>query len=348
MNYHLNEDVNSSQGERSDVIGWNVYADNPADASALMTRALIDDYNALREACTQSQDREAEKIGLLGKYTLNGTATLVFDNVDLWWWDKEDGNPYNDYLGNGSYWNYPGENVLWTNGAEYTFKAYFPKGEVQLQAGSGADRLIAVYDTEESQYDFMVAHRKLGAYEENPVSLDMHHALAALKFDFLLADDDITDRLHSCWLENGSQDGFYTTSTLNFDQDIVWPKSTAVPPGSPVYYWKPSEPLEINGSKAVDAYSTYATDENGSVFTANEGWLLVIPQSSDKYGALKLCFRTTAGGDNVYRLDLPAYDFIAGYRYTYHVKMTATEVKVGLTVADWNERKSSYEIDFNE
>jgi hypothetical protein len=57
---------------------------------------------------------------------------------------------------------------------------------------------------------------------------------------------------------------------------------------------------------------------------------------------------TATGGNTVYSIDLPAFDFKAGHRYTYHVKLTSTGIELSLTIADWNERKSSYEIDFNE
>ena len=341
--------VDNSSGESlHNVIGWNIYTEDHTDKFGPETRALVDDYSSLKNACTQTEYREAEKIGLLGKFTLVGSSSIVFDNVDLWWWLKEDGNPYIDQEGDNSCWNYPGTNVYWTDNAEYTFKAYYPKSKVQLQPGSNADKLLAVYDTETSQYDFMLANKKLGAYEENPITLTMQHALAALKFDFQFVDDDVTDELLACWLENHDDDGFYTSSTLNYSNGIVWPKSTATSVGTAVYYWEPYVPLVITGDSPAEAYSTAAATGRGQIYTENSGWLLVIPQSSDVAGCLKLCFRTSTGGNTIYRVDLPAYEFLAGNRYTYHIKMTSTNIEVGLTIASWNERKSSYEIDFND
>lgn len=339
----------SSSGESMpELIGWSVSADLPDGALDPKTRALVDDYDNLRDACTLLESHEPEKIGLLGEYTLDGVSKVVFDNIDLWWWEKEDGNPYFEQDGGNSYWNYSGDNVYWTDDADYTFKAYFPKSKVELQPGSGAEKLLAVYDTEISQYDLLVAHRQLKSKEENPVKLDMLHALSALKFDFQFVDDDVTDHLLACWLENHRSDGFYTSSTLNYSNEVVWPKSTATPVGTPIYYWEPFAPLAITGTHAVEAYSTSASVGKGGVYTDNSGWILIIPQASDKAGSLKLCFKTDTGGNVVYRVDLPAYEFAAGSRYNYHVKMTSTEIKVGLTISDWNERKSSYEIDFNE
>lgn len=345
---HLNNGDDSWGESIPQPIGWSVSAYNPVDASAPATRALVDDYSNLRDACTKFEYQEPEKIGLLGKYNLDGTSKVVFDNVDLWWWEKEDGNPYLESDGGNSFWNYSGEDVHWTDKANYIFKAYFPKSKVELQPGSGADKLLVVYDTEISQYDFLVAHRQLGAKEENPIKLDMQHALAALKFDFQFVEEGVSDKLICCWIENHRADGFYTSSTLNYTNNIVWPKSTATPVGTQIYYWEPFAPLPITGSKATDAYSTTAPIGKGSIYAQNSGWILVIPQASDYAGSIKLCFKTETGGNVIYKADLPAYEFEAGFRYNYHIKMTSTEVKVGLSIAAWNELKSSHEIDFNK
>ena len=336
---------NDHSGENlSDIIGWKVYADGIDPAS----RALIEDYTDLREACTAFEGQEAEKIGLLGNYTQDGQTKVAFDNAELWWWEKEDGNPFKDDYGDDSYWNYPGDDVYWTDNVDYTFKAYFPKSKVELQPGSGANKLLVVYDTEVSQYDLLVAHKAMRAKSENPVNLLMKNALSALRFDFQCVEPGVTDQLLSCWLENVSANGFYTSSTLNFEETVVWPQSTPNPVGTPFYYWEPNQPLDIRSDKAVVAYATPTSESKGNKYANNSGWILIIPQTSQNAGTVKLCFKTSTGGSAVYSINLPAYEFKAGYRYTYHVKITSTGIDMSLTIADWNERKSSYEIDFNE
>lgn len=339
---------NLAGGSLYEVIGWNVSAITQADGVKPATKALIEDYNDLRNACTPLENQEAEKIGLLGNYTLDGKTEVVFNNTELWWWEKEDGNPFPDYLGNDSYWNYPDENVYWTENADYTFKAYFPKSKVELQPGSGADKLLVVYDTETTQYDLLVAHKAMRAKSENPVNLRMKNALSALRFDFQFVESGVTDKLTCCWMENKTDNGFYTSSTLNYENEIVWPHSTPNPAGAPFYYWEPISPLEIKSSSVAVAYSTPASANNGKILTENNGWVLIIPQSSSNAGVVKLCFKTTTGGNTVYSIDLPVYEFKAGFRYQYHVKMTSTGIELGLSIAEWNERKSSYEIDFDE
>ena len=76
-----------------------------------------------------------------------------------------------------------------------------------LQPGSGADKLLIVYDTENSQFDLLVTHRALPAKSENPVKLVMKNALAALKFDFQFVESGVTDQLLCCWFENNSRNG---------------------------------------------------------------------------------------------------------------------------------------------
>ena len=102
----------------SDIIGWKVTATTLADGSGPATRALIEDYTDLRDACTEFENQEAEKIGLLGNYIKDGQTKVAFDNVDLWWWEKEDGNPFKDDYGADSYWNYSGDDVYWTDNVD--------------------------------------------------------------------------------------------------------------------------------------------------------------------------------------------------------------------------------------
>lgn len=333
------EEVPQPKAE-ADLIRWSVQS---VDDGTNNSRALIDNYENLRGSCTANESRAAETIGLFGTYILNGATETVFNDRNLWWWAKENGNPYNDQLGNRSYWNYDDEDEEWVDNATYTFRAYYPKSQVTLEPGSGTSQLLSVYDTQKSQFDLMVAYKRLVSKGENPVTLPFKHALAALKFNFLFKDSDVTDQLEACWLENTQENGFYSSSTLNHgaEGNIGWPASTAQPVGEPIYYWQPAEPLTIH-STAVTAYSTTATE--GALYTENDGWLLIIPQDCS---TLQLCFKTSTGGDEVYRAKLPATTYEAGKRYTYQIRITATQIELLLTIADWNERKSSHEIDFN-
>lgn len=330
-------------------IAWNLYTADDSLKINPDTKALINEYSNLRDACTGLESEPAEKIGLYGYFVLDGLQESIFENEDLWWWSKVDGNPFTDAVGEPNNWNYSGENKYWVDAADYSFRAYFPKNRVELQPGSGADKFIVVYDTQVSQYDLMVASKSLKSGEENPVQLLFRHTLAALSFDYQFTSDGVSDKLTSCWLENQETNGFYTSSTLNYEESITWPKSTSVPVGNRIYYWEPVEPLQIVSGSAAKAYATSAVSaEKGGLYSGNGGWLLVIPQTTKGPESLKLCFTTNMGGSEVYRVGLPVTSLKPGHRYTFHIKISSTSVDVKLTIKDWNERKSSYDIDFNE
>lgn len=325
-----------------DLILWDITSADIPD-----TKALVNSYVTLRNACTQDEDG-AEKIGLWGSYALDGATETIFSDADLWWWEKEDGNPFDDVLGNPSMWNYEGEGKRWVTGADYVFRAYFPKSMVTLQPGSDMDRFLVVYDTQVSQFDMMVASRELKAGSENPVKLIFGHALSAIRFDFQFVEEGVKDNLIACWLENAESGGFYTSSTLNYEESVVWPSSTPYPVGNRMYYWEPSEPLLIESGTAATAYASSAPAGSGDIYTGNEGWVLAIPQKMHGPAALKLCFRTSTGGNTVFSVGLPEGNLEAGSRYTFHIKISSTSIDLDLTIADWNERKSSHYIDMNE
>lgn len=327
-------------------IRWDVTsADDKTNSTD--TKALIDSYLNLRDACTQDEDG-FDKIGLFGTYTLDGKTESLFNNDDLWWWEKKDGNPFNDQLGEQSYWNYEGEGKYWEPGADYLFRAYFPKSLVTLQPGSNAERFLIVYDTQKSQFDMMVASRALRSGSENPVKLEFHHSLAAIRFDFQFIENGIHDRLTACWLENATSDGMYTSSTLNYEDTILWPASTPNPAGSRMYYWEPVDPMIIESSKASTAYTSFSLTGNGELYSGNEGWILTIPQSLKGPETVKLCFKTMTGGNEIFSAGLPAGTLEAGMRHTFHIKISSTSIDLKLTITDWNERKSSHHIDLNE
>ena len=199
----LSTSANGGNDEIGSVIVWNVYSvDNSIGNNNPNTRALVEDYTDLRNACTASELYAGEKIGVYGAYTLDGKSEVIFDNTQLWWWEKENGNSYMDVLGNQSFWNYEGENRYWVKDANYDFRAYFPMSRVTLQPGSGANKFLIVYDTQVSQFDLMVASRSIKSREENPVQLLFDHALAAVSFDFQFVSEGVSDELTACWLEN--------------------------------------------------------------------------------------------------------------------------------------------------
>ena len=330
--------------EAQPSICWKVESlTNMQDGSA--SRALVEDYDDLRESCAGT-----ERIGLFGScYTTDG-FTVAFNNTSLWWWQKENGNFYTDNEGRENHWNYDGDNVYWEKSGTYVFRAYYPKSKVTLQPGSDANQLLTVYNTEQSQYDLLAAYKELETNAENPVKLIFNHALSALKFNLEFEEEGASDELLSFWIENKKTDGLYTSSTLNFGpgSSLMWPKTIINSINVPMYYWEAHIPPTFTSNQAATAYGSSASSvEKGSLYTDNDGWLFIIPQTCVGPESVNICFKTATGGDMVYRAGLPAVTFEPGYRYNYHIKISSTEIKLSLTIADWNERKSSHDIDFN-
>ena len=205
---------------------------------------------------------------------------------------------------------------------------------------------MIMYDAAYEQYDLLVAHKSIPSRKENPVVLQMEHPLSALRFDFTIMEESANDRLVGCWLENVTQEGLYMSSTLNFASGMVWPQSTPVGAGVHMYNWRPDVPLELGSSSSAVAYSQKAGEQNGALYTGNDGWILLVPQQCKGPEHVKFCFITECSGGNIYSVGLPAEEFKPGYRYSYHIKISSAKPEISVKISNWNSRKSSYEVDF--
>lgn len=158
---------------------------------------------------------------------------------------------------------------------------------------------------------------------------------------------------------------------------LDWHESYNSPATERMYYWKSQEGVVYqreNGQNTLATAYTGASAEGGT-FLNNNGYLLIIPQQSD--GTVQLCFTTYEGGDAIYRIPLPVKtgtsmatqranntydanntlilgsalndegtDFVAGYLYNYTISVTKTNLDMSLSIAPWNELKSSFDISF--
>ena len=337
--------------EKEMRILWDVQS-----ASMVEGRALIEDSTDLKEACTVGSGNKA--IGIWSAYERNGEVTK---NVL-----GEDGDVslvYNLNTQNDHYqgWTYGEKAVYWIHGAKYTFNAYYPKDAIQILPSSDITTFVARYNTVTTQEDLMLAFTE-ASVPVNPVPLQLHHALAALKFQFRFGDGftEVNDKLTAFWLENTAEQGICMQGLLKFGTEgdgeaIVWDleNSAYAEAGTPFYQWADATGLPI----------TTSTDNMATVYTTgsyadNNGWLLIIPQESD--GTVNLCFQTKNGGDVVHRVRLPLTTgvdasgnkvdtgtwFAPARRYVYSLLITPTAVKVTLGIAGWNELESSYDITF--
>ena len=345
--------------DTSSYITWSV-----ASTNMQAGKSMIESDEMLQTACLGG----SRAIGIWSAYELDGVVTknvlgnekgdvaLIYQKNTEW----------ENYQG----WTYGESAALWVMGAKYTFNAYYPKHVVSEITTSDISTFVVEFNTETHQEDLMMAYSyvdtdaptfKLGV----PVKLKMLHTLSALRFQFSFMDSDGTtyddsDALTAFWLENTELGkGLATTAMLafgTFNEDgsmdgehIHWysedrplPSTDARPRA--IYPWE-----DANG---VDFYSTttqrtaavaYSTNANGSQkYANNDGFVLVIPQEMD--GTVRMCFRLRSTGDLVHRVALPAGKYEPGKRYTYDIRFGRTSVTVKLSIADWNELKSSQNI----
>ena len=337
--------------EKEMRILWDVQS-----ASMVEGRALIENNTDLKEACTVGSGNKA--IGIWSAYERNGEVTknVLGEDGDVSLVYKVNTQDDN-YQG----WTYGEKAAYWISGAKYTFNAYFPKDAIHVLPSSDITTFVARYNTVTTQEDLMLAFTEVSA-PVNPVPLQLHHALAALKFQFRFGDGftDVNDKLTAFWLENTTEQGLCMQGLLKFGiegagEAFTWDleNSAYAASGTPFYQWEDEEGLPINTS----------TDNMATVYTTgsyadNNGWLLIIPQESD--GTVNLCFQTKNGGDVVHRVRLPLTTgvdasgnkvdtgtwFAPARRYAYSLLITPTAVEVTLGIAGWNELDSSYDITF--
>lgn len=314
-------------------ISWQV---QPQEV--VQSKALIDDDDALREACTPTG---GQSIGVWGSYEIDEygqTFTHVeFDGISLTYAKKDDGsNPHND-------WNYPGENKYWEPGGRYTFRACYPQELMEEQMTEMNSGIIqGPLNTAVLQEDIMVATAYVNTLMANlaePVPLDLIHVFSALKFKVKAADGydpSAGERVTSCWLQNQSADAdlFTTSGYLVFSGSqsavtLQWYKYDAT--SEPMYLWE-----NETGLPFTEEATLYGDNKN-------DGWVLVVPQEV-KENTLHLCYTLKNAGDEVFSVPIPPVTYQNGKQYTYVLTISGASAEVTLTIADWNELDSSHDI----
>ena len=321
------EDMPSAEisGQR---IWWNV--DSVEGLRA--TKSLINSYDALVDACKPEGDGgDGGSISVWADYTIeNETTKNVFEGTSIIYQDKVGGNPH-------SSWNYKGNDIYWSLGGQYKFRAYYPTDAddngandtdgIQLGDGCNATVFQMNYNTMMTQKDLLVAYNTIDTRSWNlshPVPLNFRHALSALQFRFQLINIPgqeylDSDYLTSVWIENivdESEKPFTSIGGLVYgnegegnEEKLGWTENKWRNPGDKLYEWvndgvlmeNRQEGGTVETTQAV-AYTATGTTE-GQMFTDNDSFLLVIPQRSE--GNVKLFFTTSHGGDTEYSITIP-------------------------------------------
>lgn len=350
--------------DRKLPISWDVISiDAMSETKATLTTNIIQTAQDLQTACTPvANGGNGKSIGIWTDYRILDGQVFenVFDNEEIVYQAKTDGNPHSD-------WNVSGEDLYWAVGGDYKFRAYYPQNMREyITSNSDADIFILEYKTEIEQEDLCVAYAEVSTVAEGwestePVQLEFMHCLSAFRFQFLM-EYEMDDKLTSCYLENTSSkedEAFSTLGLLIFgssevgqEKQIAWTEGYWPEKGQAFYRWKYDDGIAFNKTDMAVAY-TSETSGLGSIYTQNDGWLLIMPQESK--GHMNLCFTTEKGGNTVYKVRIPSGTGTAvdgksyyerGKRYSYTVIVSKTNLKLKVSVAEWNERKSSIDFAF--
>lgn len=316
----------------ADISGQRIWWNVDSVEGLRATKSLINSYDALVDACKPEGDGgDGGSISVWADYTIeNETTKNVFEGTSIIYQDKVGGNPH-------SSWNYKGNDIYWSLGGQYKFRAYYPtdadnKGAndtdgIQLGDGCNATVFQMNYNTMMTQKDLLVAYNTIDTRSWNlshPVPLNFRHALSALQFRFQLINIPgqeylDSDYLTSVWIENivdESEKPFTSIGGLVYgnegegnEEKLGWTENKWRNPGDKLYEWvndgvlmeNRQEGGTVETTQAV-AYTVTGTTE-GQMFTDNDGFLLVIPQRSE--GNVKLFFTTSHGGDTEYSITIP-------------------------------------------
>lgn len=383
------------------VIGWAV-----SSVNGYATKSLVENLDYLQKACTPTEMEYSsgvyglgQTIGIWADYamTIDGLeheVKDVFSGTELIY------NP--SITTDDTKWEYKSTPAYWVIGGKYSFRAFYPEGSDGLAISkdlSNAKSLVIEMNTAKIQRDMLLAHKYVDTNAEGfsldtPVELNFRHGMSALRFRFKFYDGEdgvfySEDAITSCWFEVDEDDSFAITGYMVYgngrDHDkeglIQWRDQYRPTQGVKFYRWDYSEglvfknELSSSGGLAQEVAVPYskngtAEEDQGEVFTRQDGWLVIIPQSSN--GKVRLCFKTKAGGDAVFSVNIPektgtsrekyeanpytedfgslkdadGTDFIPGWRYTYTIAISKTDASVSLSIAPWRRLDSSFDIKF--
>lgn len=333
----MGDEVSASKSlpeEDAMPICWDVIPEGRQDG-----RALIEDNTDLKEACTSGNGNMA--IGIWSAYRLNGDSVKHVL-----------GNPSGDasltYTPSASaddsgVWTYGEKYAFWKYGAVYYFNAYFPKEGGLTSIANDSTSLRGAYDTKTTQKDLMVTRVKVDTnaadFQGSPVALPMLHALATLKFVFVLEEGNDTKALKSFSLDNTLK----TAGNLNYNTDALSIANWTVGAASEgrTFEWADNAGIPFTTTEEAVPYTT------GGIYQTNNGHVFIIPQRCESAPTFSCTIDMNVSYDVVYEnISLGTTQFEPGKNYIYTIKVKDNTLKLNLSIKDWNELDTSYNIYF--
>ena len=177
------------------------------------------------------------------------------------------------------------------------------------------------------------------------VRMEFSHTLSALSFIFKIGNDP-AEKLTACWLESPDR-SFKVAGTLTCTGNgISWSELTGATSDVKYYYDWECEGLPLGDDDGVRGYMPGSSAVTGKIFTTNDGYVLIIPQTTGTE-RLRLHFQTKDGDGNVSvrNVWLPAEVYKAGKRYEYTITISPV-LNVSISIKDWNTRYVSDDITF--
>ena len=187
-------------------------------------------------------------------------------------------------------------------------------------AGKSSDGFtITGWDTWANQYDIMYAYANGLTQDVNSgvVDLDFKHACALLSFTAKSSMADIV-KIHSITINNLGYLGTFTVDNSRIDIEAGWGPLTAA--DKRVY--------NIDGT---DSDYNFDVPTTATKFARN----LLVPQQASKTITMTYTLPNAATLD--LQIPLPKTTWKAGYKYTYALEFTTTEIFITEQVVDWDD-----------
>ena len=298
-------------------ICWNVIPEGRLDG-----RALIEDNADLKAVCTPGSGDMA--IGIWSAYRLDGDSVKhVLGNPNG---DASLTYTSNASADNGGVWTYGEKYAFWKDKAVYYFNAYFPKAGGLTSVANDSTSLKGSFDTKTTQTDLMVTRVKVDTndadFQGSPVVLPMEHALATLKFIFVVEGGNDTKRLKSFSIAN-------------------WTVGTTSDSGR-TYEWADDDGIPFTTTTGAVPYTT-----GNGIYQTHGGHLFIIPQLCESAPTFNCTIDMNSIDDISYEnISLGTTQFEPGKNYIYTVEVKDNTLNLNLSIKDWNELDTSYNIDF--
>lgn len=282
---------------------------------------------------------DGSSFGIYGCYapTAGGTNTTnVFDGANA---------VKVTYYASDNKWSYykddENKKKYWKRNEHYRFRAFHPYDAAILESASSVDEIIINYKIEEHDSDLLVAFATRCPAQDtegfDPVQLKFEHALAALEFKIIFADNvpgGLKDKVTEFWMTglHPAENLTYSHTGNRLTPKISW-SSSYFDSNNPYYQWNGSKEFGRKG----EASPVNIFDGDGLAF--------VIPQEcSSSEGKTQIFFKTEAGGATIHSAELENIKWEPGKIYTYTLYVNRSEVDISVNIKDWEVVHSNVDI----